>query len=210
MFDLSYLRLIPGFVHMVPRNERELRRMLLTAHAYQDGPIAMRYPRGETPAMSWKERLEPLPVGQGELLRKSSRSGLLLVAVGPQVETALAVAEALGEEDIPCAVVDARFVKPLDEPLLRTQIERARAVLTLEENVVNGGMGEGVLGLMARLDLQRPVRVLGVPDRFISFGGQGDQLAQAGLLPAQVQETARALWARVAGTTRRARKQRSA
>jgi 1-deoxy-D-xylulose-5-phosphate synthase len=206
VFDLSYLRLIPGFVHMAPRNERELRRMLLTAHAYEDGPIAMRYPRGDTEAMSWKEPLAPIPIGTGELVRKASRQGLLLVAVGPLVATALQVATELAGEDIPCAVVDARFVKPLDETLLLRHIGQAKAVLTLEENVVSGGMGEGVLGLMARHDLLRPTRLLGVPDTFVSYGGVEEQLAACGLSAGQVSEAARTLWHKVAGAARRRRK----
>jgi len=209
VFDFSYLRLIPGFVHMAPRDERELRRMLLTAHGYEDGPIAMRYPRGDTLAMAVDETLEPIPIGQGELLRKTEAPGLLLVAVGSQVEPALTVAEALEADGIPCAVVDARFVKPLDETLLLEQIEGAKAVVTLEENVLSGGMGQGILALMAAHDLARPTRLLGAPDAFMPFGSQTDQLRAAGLLPEQIQATARALWEQVAGTTRR-RKQRSA
>jgi 1-deoxy-D-xylulose-5-phosphate synthase len=218
VFDFSYLRLIPGFVHMAPRDEREMRRMLLTAHGYNAGPIAMRYARGDTPALALDAPLEPIPIGQGELLREAEAPGLLLVAIGTQVATALAVAEALNaapggappDGAIPCAVVDARFVKPLDERLLCAQIAAAKAVLTLEENVVNGGMGEAVLALMAARDLLRPTRLLGVPDAFVGFGSQGEQLRACGLLPGQVEATARALWAQVAGKSARRRTQRSA
>jgi len=209
VFDFSYLRLIPGFVHMAPRNEVELRRMLLTAYGHEAGPIAMRYARGDTEAMPLPEPLEPIPIGQGELLRAAEPPGLLLVAVGPLVHAALAVAEALAADAIPCALVDARFVKPLDETLLLEQIAQAKAVLTLEENVLSGGMGEGVLALMAAHDLQRPARLLGVPDAFVGFGSQADQLRAAGLLPEQIEATARSLWERAAGSPRR-RKQRSA
>jgi 1-deoxy-D-xylulose-5-phosphate synthase len=209
VFDLSYLRLVPGFVHMAPRDERELRRMLLTAHAYDAGPIAMRYPRGETAAMEWDAPLEPIPVGQGELLRTAAAPGLLLVAVGSMVQPALAVAAALEADGIPCAVLDARFVKPLDEALLLEHIGAAKAIVTLEENVLSGGMGEGVLALMARHDLSRPARLLGAPDAFMGFGSQADQLRAAGLLPEQIESTARALWKQVGGAARR-RQQRSA
>jgi 1-deoxy-D-xylulose-5-phosphate synthase len=203
VFDFSYLRLIPGFVHMAPRDERELRRMLLTAHGYDAGPIAMRYARGDTEAQELSLPLEPIPIGTGELLREAERPGLLLVAVGTTVPTALEVAETLGGEGIPVAVVDARFIKPLDEALLLRQLEPARAVLTLEENVRNGGLGEAVLSLLAAHDLLRPARLLGAPDEFVSFGGQSDQLRAAGLLPEQVAATARALWEQVTGTARR-------
>lgn len=199
VFDFSYLRLIPGFVHMAPRNEEQMRRMLLTAHAYEDGPIAMRYPRGETEVMALAEGLTPVPIGKGELLREAETPGLLLVGVGSTVATALAVAETLAGEGVPCTVVDARFIKPLDEGLLGEQIERARAVLTVEENVRNGGFGEAVLALMARLDLQRPVHLLGAPDQFVSFGSQSDQLRASGLDAEHVAATARQLWQRVEG-----------
>ena len=209
VFDFSYLRLIPGFVHMAPRNEKEMRRMLLTAHAYQDGPIAMRYARGDTEAMKWRRPLEPIPVGKGEVLRKAPRGALLLLAVGSMVNSALSAADALAGEDVPCAVVDCRFIKPLDEVLLRREIGKARAVMTLEENVVAGGMGEAVLAMMAAAGLSRPTRLLGVPDRFIDFGGQGDQLQDCGLAPHQVLEAAQALWRETAGIPR-SKKQRTA
>jgi 1-deoxy-D-xylulose-5-phosphate synthase len=199
VFDHSYLRLIPNLVHMAPRNEVEMRRMLLTAWRHDSGPIALRYPRGDTPAMKWNGALQPIPIGQGELLREGAAPGLLLIAVGSLVETALQVADILAGEGVPSAVVDARFIKPLDEALLGEQIGKARAIVTLEENVLAGGMGEGVLALMARLDLARPARLLGAPDRFVSFGSQKDQLHESGLTAPQVAETARALWAAVAG-----------
>jgi 1-deoxy-D-xylulose-5-phosphate synthase len=198
VFDHSYLRLIPNLVHMAPRDEVEMRRMLLTAWKHDSGPIAMRYPRGETAALPLPANLEPIPIGQGELLREAQAPGLLLIGVGSQVSTALEVAALLAGEGIPATVVDARFIKPLDEPLLSAQIGKARAVLTLEENVLAGGLGEAVLALMARLDLARPTRLLGAPDRFVSFGSQKEQLQESGLAPAQVAETARALWADVA------------
>jgi 1-deoxy-D-xylulose-5-phosphate synthase len=206
VFDLSYLRLIPGLVHMAPRDEREMRRMLLTAYAHDSGPIAMRYPRGDTPALALDSPLVPIPVGQGELVRASAQPGLLLAAVGTMVATALEVAESLAAEGVPAAVVDARFIKPLDEKLLAEQIGRAKAVLTLEENVLAGGFGEAVLALMSRLALNRPVRLLGAPDRFVSFGSQQEQLRESGLTPAQVLESARELWRSASGTPSRLRR----
>ena len=206
VFDLSYLRLIPGLVHMAPRDEREMRRMLLTAHAHDAGPIAMRYPRGETPALDLAGPLTPIPIGQGELVRASGQPGLLLLAVGTMVGTALEAAAALAAEGVPAAVVDARFIKPLDEELLAEQIGRATAVLTLEENVLAGGFGEAVLALMSRLQLSRPVRLLGAPDRFVSFGSQDDQLRESGLTLAQVLESARELWRAASGSPSRLRR----
>ncbi|HEX7929034.1 MAG TPA: transketolase C-terminal domain-containing protein, partial [bacterium] len=206
VFDYSYLRLIPNLVHMAPRDEVEMRRMLLTAWKHDNGPIAMRYPRGDTLAMKWAGTLEPIPIGQGELLREASAAGLLLIAVGSQVATAQQVAEKLAGDNIPVAVVDARFIKPLDEALLSAQIAKAKAVITLEENVLAGGLGEGILALMAQRDLARPTRLLGAPDRFISFGSQKEQLQESGLLPDQVAEAARTLWGEVTGIAAVARR----
>ncbi|MCZ6748607.1 MAG: 1-deoxy-D-xylulose-5-phosphate synthase [SAR324 cluster bacterium] len=199
VFDLSYLRLIPGLVHMAPMNELEMRRMMLTAYFHESGPIAMRYPRGDTEAMSWEGALEPIPVGEGELLIERPGAELVLIAVGSMVSRALAAAEALAGQGVFCNVVNARFVKPLDERLLLEQIERARGVVTLEENVLAGGFGEAVLRIMADGELERPTRLLGAPDRFVGFGSQQDQLRDAGLLPEQIEETALDLWSRIMG-----------
>ncbi|MDH5751938.1 MAG: 1-deoxy-D-xylulose-5-phosphate synthase [Deltaproteobacteria bacterium] len=194
VYDHSYLRMIPGIVHMAPRNELELRRMLVTAHLYEDGPLAIRYPRGNTPVMDIPATLEPIPIGQGELLRKpAGKDCLLLVALGTMVETALEVAGTLAEEGLETAVVDARFIKPLDEELLLGQAESARAVLTLEENAVKGGFGEGVMALLAENGINLPVRTLGVPDTFIGYGEYEEQIKACGLDVPRVLETAREL-----------------
>jgi 1-deoxy-D-xylulose-5-phosphate synthase len=199
IFDLSYLRLIPGFVHMAPSNEEEMRRMMVTALEHEEGPIAMRYPRGETEAMELPGRLEPIAIGQGELVHKAASAGLVLIAVGSLVPTALRVAEALGEHGIASAVINARFIKPLDEQLILAEIGTAKGVITLEENVLAGGFGEAVLHLMGRHDLLRPSRLLGAPDHFVSYGSPQDQLQDAGLTVPQVMETALAFWQQITG-----------
>ena len=206
VFDLSYLRLIPGFVHMAPSNELEMRRMMLTAYEHETGPIAMRYARGDTEAMELPGKLEPIPVGQGELLREAPPGGLVLAAVGSMVPIALEVARGLEEAGVDCAVINARFVKPLDERLLLDEIGKARALLTLEENVLAGGFGEAVLHLLAREGSLRPTRLLGAPDAFVSYGSQQDQLKAAGLTPPQVLEAALAFWREVSGAPARRRK----
>jgi 1-deoxy-D-xylulose-5-phosphate synthase len=205
VFDFSYLRLIPGFVHMAPKDELEMRRLMLTAWRHE-GPIVMRYPRGETEVMSWDEPLEPIPVGQAELLRAESDPDLLLVAIGSMVKPALRVADLLAAEGISSSVVNARFVKPLDEKLLLEQARRAKCLLTLEENVLAGGLGEAVIRLLTERDAWRPARLLGAPDRFVSFGSPLDQLREAGLLPEQIAETAR-VFCRTLGLQRARRRQ---
>ena len=197
VFDFSYLRLIPNFVHMAPCHELEMRRMMLTAHRHQQGPIAMRYARGETPVMKLPHKLTPIPIGQGELLQEGALGGMLLVGIGSTVNIALQVAQQLKHFKIPCAVINARFLKPLDENLLLTQAQRAGAVVTIEENTIQGGFGEAVLALLARHQLLRPQRILGVPDRFIPFGSLQQQLQAAGLTPEQVTDSARQLWQQI-------------
>ena len=206
VFDLGFLRMIPGFVLMAPKDELEMRRMIVTAHKYDEGPIAMRYPRGETEAMTWVVPLEPIPIGQGELVREEPRAELLLIAVGSMVKPAIQVAQELSAKGVACDVINARFVKPLDEELLLARISAVRGVVTLEENVLSGGFGEGILALMARHDVNCPVRLLGAPDEFVSYGSQTDQLRAAGLLPEQIKETALALWHEVSGRTTRSKK----
>lgn len=193
VYDYSYLRMIPGLVHMAPADEKELRQMLLTAYHHDSGPIAMRFPRGETPAMEWSTTLKPIEVGQGELRIKAEKPGLLLIGVGSMVAAAEEVAHMLARKGIPASVINARFIKPLDEDLLLQEISRHEGVITLEENALAGGFGEGVLALMNRLGLKNPLKTLGVPDQFISFGTQSEQLKEAGLLPTQIFETALAL-----------------
>jgi len=193
VFDFSYLRMIPGLVHMAPRDEVQMRRMLITAHQYEDGPIAMRYARGDTPAMELPATLEPIAIGTAEVVREDTPGGLLLVAIGTMVPTALEAAEALAGEGIACRVVDARFVKPLDAALLGEEIGKAGAVVTLEENMLAGGLGEGVLALMAAHDLQRPARTLGIPDTFVGYGAYQAQLEHVGLTTPQVIEKAMGL-----------------
>ncbi len=205
VFDLSYLRLIPGFVHMAPSNEVELRRMLLTAHQYDSGPVAMRYARGDTDAMPLPDPLTPIPIGEAELALKSEKPDLVFVALGTMVPVALQVAGEMAGEGVSCSVINARFVKPLDEKLLLKEMERGRAVISMEENVLAGGLGEALLRLMANAGLSRPMRLLGAPDAFVSYGSQADQLESAGLTAPQVLATARAFCLAILGRPSRQR-----
>ena len=197
VFDHSYLRLIPGMVLMAPADAQELRQMLLTAHAYEEGPIAMRYPRGETAVRPFPAdaTLTPIPLGQAALCQDAQDPQLVLLAVGSMVAVAREAATTLMETaGLAVSVVNARFIKPLDERLLLREIGRAQGVLTLEESSICGGFGEGVLALLAREGVMRPVRVLGVPDAFMPFGSQAQQLDEAGLSVRRVVAAARDLW----------------
>ncbi|MEO5378793.1 MAG: 1-deoxy-D-xylulose-5-phosphate synthase [Magnetococcus sp. DMHC-6] len=178
-FDLSYLRAIPGLVVMAPADENELRRMLATACTLEK-PVAIRFPRGSALGLP-KEPAVPIPEGTGRCL-KEGRS-VALAVVGYPVHPALQSALILEKEGISVAVYDFRFVKPLDEQLLRLAATFPY-LITLEENTIQGGFGGAVLEFLARdglLDAGLHVRVWGLPDRFIPHGSQNGLRAEVGL-----------------------------
>jgi 1-deoxy-D-xylulose-5-phosphate synthase len=176
-FDLTYLRMIPNMVVMVPADGSELR--LMTQFAYEhDGPIAMRYPRGKTAI--WDENAAaPIQLGKGKVIQEGS--DIALFAVGVMVETAIAIAEILEEQGLDVAVINARFVKPLDEELLQKFAKSCQLIVTLEENVIAGGFGSAVLESLQQSGTVAPVQTIGLPDRYISQGSPEQQREEAGL-----------------------------
>lgn len=169
-FDLSYLRPLPNLVLMSPKDENELQHMLKTALEHP-GPAAVRYPRGRGCGVPLEEELRMLEVGRGELLRDGIDG--VLVAVGHMVQPALEAADSLWKEGIEVAVINARFVKPLDKELIREWALRTGRVVTVEENVLQGGFGSAVLELLSEEGLGHiPLMRIGLPDRFIEHGSQ--------------------------------------
>ena len=168
VFDLSYLRMIPNMTVMAPKDEDELRHMLYTA-IHHNGPVAIRYPRGAGIGVE-QTALRPLPLGRGELLREGD--DIALLPVGSTVYPALEAAAGLEKVGIKAAVINPRFIKPLDEELIAEWATRTGHVLTVEENVRQGGFGGAVLELLARRGLRPRATVLGLPDRFIEQGTQ--------------------------------------
>lgn len=177
-FDLSYLRAIPNMIVAAPRDEIELQRLMKTA-SLTDGPFAYRYPRGKGLGLPAPEIIEPLPVGEAELLRKGTDG--LIIAVGTMVREACVAAEILSREGIEIAVLDARFIKPLDHHMIVALAEQAPFVLTVEENVLQGGFGSAVLELFSDVGLQIPVIRAGLPDQFIEQGTQMQLYESLGL-----------------------------
>src|SRR5690348_1942969 len=173
-YDLSYLRCVPNLVIMAPADENECRQMLYTASTL-DGPSAVRYPRGTRPGALIATEMAPLPVGRGEV-RREGRSGLAIVAFGTMVAAAQNVADRLD-----ATLVNMRFVKPLDDDLVLSLVNRHRALVTVEENAVAGGAGSAVAELLASEGLQLPLLQLGIPDRFIEHGSRESGLAAAGI-----------------------------
>jgi 1-deoxy-D-xylulose-5-phosphate synthase len=170
VFDLSYLRIFPNMTVMAPKDENELQQMLKTALSL-DGPVAVRYPRGDGYGVPMDQELTPLPLGKGEVIRSGDAGAL--VAVGTMVRPALEAAELLAHEGISLTVVNARFIKPLDRDLLLELAGRLPLLVTVEENALAGGFGSAVLELLEEEGVKGcSLRRLGYPDRYIEQGEQ--------------------------------------
>ncbi len=180
VFDLSYLRLIPGMVVMAPKDESELRDMLYTAVQHQGGPIALRYPRGNGLGVPLKSGFDAIPIGRAETLRTGTAVALL--AIGEMVAPTLNAAEELEKEGISCEVVNMRFVKPVDGALLEQIAARFKRVITVEDNTVLGGFGSAVAEYYASRGIQNvSVHMHGLPDRFIDHGSPAELAMETGL-----------------------------
>ena len=172
-FDLSFLRAVPNLVVMVPKDENELQHMLRTA-AFCGLPVAIRYPRGAGVGTALGDTPRSLEIGRGEILLEGS--DLAIFAVGPCVYAALSAAHRLRREGVSVQVVNARFVKPLDEDLLCDAASAVRRVITVEENALMGGFGSAVLELFERAGLRDiAVKRLGIRDEFAEHATQKEQ-----------------------------------
>jgi len=169
-FDFSYLRHMPGMSILAPADEEELRHMLYTALRYQ-GPAAIRYPRGKAIGVSLTADYQEIPWGKAEVLTEGK--DFLILAVGSMVYPSLITRELLLEKGFSSTVVNARFVKPLDEELLMELVSQHKYLVTIEENVIAGGYGSGVLELLSQKRI--PINnflTLGLPDEFVTHGQQ--------------------------------------
>ena len=186
-FDLSYLRCIPGMLIMTPSDENELRRMLTTGHLF-NGPAAVRYPRGSGPNAPIETELLPLEIGKAVVRRQGQKTALLVFGV--QLAEALKVGETLD-----ATVVDMRFVKPLDEALLRELADSHQLLVTIEENSIMGGAGSAVSELLAAEGRIKPMLHLGLPDYYVEHAKPADMLAECGLNAAGIEASIRQRWA---------------
>lgn len=179
VYDLTYLRMIPGMVIMVPQDGAELKAMMDFAYHYNKGPCAVRYPRGNT------DQTDPSPVAPialGKALILKEGHDIALFAVGVMVKTALEVAKLLEERGYSVGVINARFVKPLDEDIIYLFGKTVQLIVTLEENTIHGGFGSGVLEKLSEHGLNTPLTLtLGVPDRYIAQASPNQQQEDAGL-----------------------------
>ena len=169
VFDYAYLRSMPEMTVMAPKDENELRHMLKTAVDF-DGPVSLRYPRGSGVGVDITEPMQALPIGKAEVLREGQ--DVSIWAIGSMVQSAAQAAEKLAEQGISAGVVNMRFVKPLDKELLLAQAKEYGKIVTLEEGVLQGGVGSAVLETLneAQLLTKCQVLTLGIPDEFVLHG----------------------------------------
>ncbi|MCY9845218.1 1-deoxy-D-xylulose-5-phosphate synthase [Vibrio caribbeanicus] len=172
-FDLSFMRCIPNMVIMAPSDENECRQMLYTGHRHK-GPSAVRYPRGSGIGVDIESEFTQLEIGKGRILRQGQKIAIL--SFGTFLHSALKAAE-----NIDATVADMRFVKPLDESLIRQLAQDHDVIVTIEENAIAGGAGSGVVEFMMKEKLIKPVLNLGLPDKFIHQGTQEELYEELGL-----------------------------
>ena len=195
LYDIAYLRCIPGLTLLAPKDEGELRHMLATAvsHARRGhGPVAVRYPRGSGTGADVTEPLRELPIARGELLREGG--DLVIAAYGTTAHAALVAAEELAREGVDASVVNARFAKPLDEELFLGLAARIPRFLSVEEHVVAGGFGSALAELFQERQAKVELAMLGVPDEFVDHGAQKLWRMHYGLDAAGIRRAVRARW----------------
>jgi 1-deoxy-D-xylulose-5-phosphate synthase len=187
VFDISYMRQLPNMTLMAPRDEAQLVDMLHTAIAH-DGPVGLRYPRGEAEGVPLPTQPKLMDIGKGEVLREGDR--VALIGYGYGVPLALGAADLLEQHALDVTVADARFAKPLDAELIRSLVAEHELLVTIEENQLAGGFGSGVVELLADEDLLGDCRVMrvGIPDRYVTHGKPALLRKEVGLTPEAIAE----------------------
>ncbi|AZK47069.1 1-deoxy-D-xylulose-5-phosphate synthase [Paenibacillus lentus] len=180
VYDIAFMRHIPNIVLMMPKDENELRHMMKTALEYNDGPIAYRYPRVNVPGVPLDKELVPIPIGSWEKVREGDQ--VAIISAGPMVQVAEEAAEVLKKDGVNVAVVNARFLKPLDDSMLLSLANAGTQLIVLEEASQAGSLGSAVLEFYAEQGLSGvDVSLMGIPDRFIEHGSIKEQLEEVGL-----------------------------
>jgi len=180
VYDIAFLRHIPNMVIMMPKDENELRNMLRTAVEYDGGPIAVRYPRIEGVGVEYDERMTAIEIGTWETVREGDYAAVL--AIGPMVQVAEEAADLLKREGINVRVVNARFVKPLDQQMLLSLAKERLPIMVVEEGAVQGGLGSAILEFYALQGVQpASVHLAGIPDLFVEHATVKEQREEVGL-----------------------------
>lgn len=179
-FDLSYLRLVPNLIIMAPKDKDELKDMLFAATTYKDGPVAIRYPKGEVAGEDLKKERTKLNIGEAEILVQGK--DVCLIGVGSMVCECISAASMLKKDGISVEVINIRFIKPLDKKLLSGVFKRIKRVLTVEENVLTGGFGSAIMEFLTEEELgDVQLKRIGFPDKFIEHGPRNLLLEKYGL-----------------------------
>ncbi|WP_419962605.1 1-deoxy-D-xylulose-5-phosphate synthase [Psychrobacillus sp. BM2] len=168
VFDISFLRHMPNMVIMMPKDENEGQHMVKTAFEYSDGPIALRYPRGNGYGVAMDEELKTIQIGSWEVLKEGTQAAIL--TFGTTIPMAMKAAEILSQNNVSVEVINARFIKPLDVEMLRDLQARNIPIITLEESALQGGFGSAVMEFYNENNLQANVHRIGIPDIFIEHG----------------------------------------
>jgi len=183
-YDISYMRSIPNFVLMAPKDESELQRMLITSINH-NGPTALRIPRGSGLGVAvMDEGWEPLNIGEAEVLEEGE--DILIIAYGSMVASAIETAKILKNMNINACIVNARFVKPLDKNLIMPLASRIKKVVTMEEGTLIGGFGSAIVELLNDNEVNIPVYRIGIPDVLVDHASPDQSKEKLGLLPDQM------------------------
>ncbi len=183
-FDLSYLHPVPNMMVMAPKDEQELRDMLYTAMQYQEGPVAIRYPRGVCTGMTLRPGFHAMEIGRSEIERDGS--SIAILAIGTMVQRSVEAAKILEQEGIDALVANMRFLKPLDTKMLNSIAERYEKIVVIEENSIIGGLGSAVNDHLQKEGLPSSVLTIGLPDAFVTHGSMNDLYRQLELDAANV------------------------
>lgn len=189
VFDLAYLRLIPGMVVMAPKDEAELRDMLYTAVEYKNGPIAIRYPRGSALGVELKEGFTLIEIGKAEKLIEGD--DIAILALGSMVDYSLKAQKLLKEQGINSEIINMRFAKPLDNEMLDYVANKFQKIVTLEENNLPGGFGSAVAEYFMSKNYKNDIKMIGLPDKFVDHGTQEELHHLLGIDPAGIAESVR-------------------
>ena len=186
MFDIAYLRSLPNMTLMAPRNEALLVEMLHTAIAWENGPVAIRYPRGTAEGTLIPDQPKGIEIGTGEILREGNR--VALIGYGTGVSKSLKAADLLAEEGLDVTVVDARFAKPIDGGLMAQLAAEHELLVTVEEGVLQGGFGSAVWETLNEIGVERRILRVGLPDRYVTHGAPSSLYEEVGYTGERIAE----------------------
>jgi len=193
VFDISYLRNVPRMVVMAPKDEKELKDMFKFAVSYNAGPIAIRYPRGESYSFKEDRSRTNITLGKGEILKQGK--DITILSVGYMTGVSLEVAALLLEEGLDCEVIDARFIKPLDINLILESVSKTKRLFTLEEGVISCGFGSFVLeSIIDKVPKDTIIKTIGLPDKFIEHGDRALLFDRYNLSSQKIKETVKTIF----------------